>query len=45
MHDGASTSLEAAIRAHDGDAGPERAAYDALSEAQRKDLVRFVSTL
>lgn len=45
MHDGASTSLEAAIQAHDGDASPERAAYDALTEAQRKDLVKFVSTL
>jgi CxxC motif-containing protein (DUF1111 family) len=45
MHDGAATSLDGAIQAHDGDALAERAAYNALTQAEQQALVAFVSTL
>jgi hypothetical protein len=45
MHDGAATSVDAAIQLHDGDASAERDAYNARSQIERDNLVKFVSTL
>jgi CxxC motif-containing protein (DUF1111 family) len=45
MHDGAATSVDAAIQLHDGDASAERDAYNARSQLERDNLVKFVSTL
>jgi CxxC motif-containing protein (DUF1111 family) len=45
LHDGVATSVDAAIQAHDGDAADVTAAYLALSEPERQNIVRFVETL
>lgn len=44
MHDGAATTVADAIMAHDGEAQASRAAYEALSDADRELLLRFLET-
>ena len=43
LHDGRARSVEAAIRAHGGEAAPSVAAFTALSDADRASLLAFVS--
>lgn len=45
LHDGRAPTIDAAIRAHGGEAEAARARYDALSEAERSALVAFVESL
>lgn len=45
LHDGRAPTLDDAIRAHDGEAAPAVAAYVALDETVRGDLVRFLRSL
>ncbi len=45
MHDGRAATIDAAIRAHAGEAATARARYMALSEAERASLAAFVSAL
>ena len=45
MHDGFATTLDDAIRAHDGEAAASRDAYEDLADAQRADLVGFLNSL
>jgi CxxC motif-containing protein (DUF1111 family) len=45
LHSGAADTLDEAIRAHDGEAATVRDAYEALSDAEREDLLSFLNTL
>lgn len=45
LHDGRARSIDAAIRAHDGEAGVSRGRYLALSNAQRQQLLDFLNAL
>ncbi len=45
LHDGRAATIDAAIRAHAGEAAAARARYGALSEAERDSLAAFVSAL
>ena len=45
LHDGRAPTLDAAIRAHGGEADAARARYLALSDAERQALVDFVGSL
>ncbi len=44
MHDGRATTIEDAILLHGGEAAAARAAFQALPEADRRALLRFVET-
>ena len=45
MHDGLAPTLDAAIRRHDSEGAASRDAYDALSAAERDDLLKFLEAL
>jgi CxxC motif-containing protein (DUF1111 family) len=45
MHDGLSTTIDDAIRVHDGEAAASREAYTALTEAERAALIAFLESL
>jgi CxxC motif-containing protein (DUF1111 family) len=45
LHDGRTTSLEAAILAHDGQAATARAAFAALNAQNRQKIIAFLDTL
>jgi CxxC motif-containing protein (DUF1111 family) len=45
LHDGRARTLEDAIALHGGEATSVRAGYDALSEAQRAEVVAFLESL
>jgi hypothetical protein len=45
MHDGASLTIEDAIRRHNGQAEGVRLKYEALSEEQKKQLIAFLNSL
>lgn len=45
LHDGRAATVTAAVRWHDGEAAAARARFDALSAAERKTLVDYVSGL
>lgn len=45
LHDGRTTDVAAAIRAHDGQGAAARNAFDALSGSQQHDLVQFVRSI
>ena len=45
LHDGRATSLDAAIRAHDGEAAPARDRYINLTPTQRQNLTAFLGSL
>jgi len=45
LHDGRAGDIDAAIRAHDGEAAPARGRYAALPEAERARLVAFLEGL
>lgn len=45
MHDGRSFSVEDAIARHDAEAKRSRQAYEALSEAEKADLLAFLASL
>jgi chitodextrinase len=45
MHDGASTSVDAAVQRHNSSGATVKAAYNALSASDRADIEAFVKTL
>lgn len=45
LHDGRANSIDAAIRAHDGEAANSRDRYTALNAALRQQLLDFLNTL
>ncbi len=45
LHDGRANTVEAAVRAHDGEARASRVRYEALSAAERAQLLAFLDTL
>jgi hypothetical protein len=45
LHDGRASTLTEAILAHDGDAAASRAAFRALSTADKADLIAFLNNL
>jgi CxxC motif-containing protein (DUF1111 family) len=45
MHDGLSTTIDAAVRAHAGEAAAARDAYVALSDAEREAVLAFLESL
>ncbi|MEP0847794.1 MAG: c-type cytochrome [Phycisphaerae bacterium] len=45
FHDGSADTIDQAVRLHDGEAAGVRAAYEALSDAERADLLAFLSSL
>lgn len=45
LHDGRATSLDAAVRAHGGEADAPRAAYEALGADERDALIAFLKSL
>ncbi len=45
LHDGRATTIDAAIRAHGGEAAPAALAYARLSDADRSALLAFVEAL
>jgi CxxC motif-containing protein (DUF1111 family) len=45
MHDGLSLTLDDAIRRHKGQAEGVRLKYEALSDAQKKQLIAFLNSL
>ncbi len=45
LHDGRATTLDAAIRAHDGEAAQIRDRYLRLTTTQRSDLITFLNSL
>lgn len=45
LHDGRALGLDAAIRAHGGEGASARAAYEALSDGERADLLAFLESL
>lgn len=45
LHDGRAASIEEAIRLHAGEAAASRGRFEALSEDERSDLIRFLKSL
>lgn len=45
LHDGSAATIEAAILAHDGEAEAARAAFEALDESDRQDVLLFLDSL
>ncbi len=45
LHDGRAATLDAAIRAHDGEAAASRARYERLDPARQRDLLAFLRSL
>lgn len=45
LHDGRAKSLEEAIQFHGGEAADSRAAYNALTAAEKTELIRFLESL
>lgn len=45
LHDGRASTIDAAIRAHDGEALPSSTRYKELSVAEQKQLIEFVNSL
>jgi CxxC motif-containing protein (DUF1111 family) len=45
LHDGRATTLDAAIRAHDGEAAASRARYTRLDAARQRNLMEFLRSL
>ena len=45
LHDGRAPTIDAAIRAHDGEAAASRGRYTQLSAVQRQQLIDFVNSL
>jgi CxxC motif-containing protein (DUF1111 family) len=45
LHDGRAATVDAAIRAHDGEAAASAAAYAQLPSSDQQDLVAFLNTL
>jgi CxxC motif-containing protein (DUF1111 family) len=45
LHDGRAPNIDRAIRAHDGEAAAARNRYQALTAAERAQLVQFVDSL
>ena len=45
MHDGSAQSLQEAIQEHNGDASNVRSRYNALSEADKEKIIKFLETL
>jgi CxxC motif-containing protein (DUF1111 family) len=45
LHDGRAATVDAAIRAHGGEAAAAQSRYEALGEADRRALVRFLEAL
>lgn len=45
MHDGRAKSIDAAIQLHGGEAAASRAAYNALSAADKQKLIKFLESL
>ena len=45
LHDGRATTIDAAIRAHDGEGALERTRYIRLSPQLRQNLIDFLGTL
>ncbi len=45
LHDGRATSFEAAISFHGGEAESRRTAFKALSDTQKKQLIKFLESL
>ncbi|KXX70267.1 di-heme oxidoredictase family protein [Flammeovirga sp. SJP92] len=45
MHDGSASSLEEAIQKHGGDASGVRAAYNALTEEEKSNIIKFIESL
>lgn len=45
LHDGRAASVDAAIRAHDGEAARSREAYRRLTPAQRQQLLAFLASI
>jgi Di-haem oxidoreductase, putative peroxidase len=45
LHDGRATTLDEAIRLHGGEAAPVRAAYVALGEGERAQLIAFLQNM
>lgn len=45
MHDGRATSFEQAIDLHSGEAATAKAAFNALSEQQKKQIIKFLESL
>jgi CxxC motif-containing protein (DUF1111 family) len=45
LHDGRATTLDAAIRAHDGEAAASRARYTRLDAARQRNLIEFLRSL
>lgn len=45
LHDGRASTIDAAIRAHDGEAVPSRTRYTQLTAAQRQQLIEFINSL
>ncbi len=45
LHDGRAATIDAAIRAHDGEAANPRARYLRLREQQRRQLLEFLGTI
>ena len=44
LHDGSATSVDNAIRRHDGQGRAARLGYEALTEAERTDLLAFLQS-
>jgi CxxC motif-containing protein (DUF1111 family) len=45
LHDGRATTVDQAIRAHEGQGAPSRNRYNALGAAERQQLLDFLSTI
>ena len=45
LHDGRAATIDAAIRAHDGEAANPRDRYLRLREMQRRQLMEFLNTI
>lgn len=45
LHDGRASTIDAAVRAHDGEALPSATRYTQLTVAQRQQLIEFVNSL
>ncbi len=45
LHDGRTTDIATAIRAHDGQAAAARNAFNALNSTQQHDLIQFIRSL
>lgn len=45
LHDGRAASFEQAIDSHGGEAATAKAAYNALSEQQKKQIIKFLESL